>query len=517
MPRLTDQMQLSGLLKSFTGDAVADKELAATKLDGITDRVRGLKRKLDDLQPSPEKPSVLRDRLAYVDAALLAPPKESSPEVEVADGKEDGSGPAKPKSKDEVMDAEGAAVEAEVAAELTVEEVPSRPSSGGSGSRTPGDRTLDRYIVDHLLRTGRMKTARALAAVQDIENLVDVKLFAELVRIESALIEKHSCAEGLAWCGENRGTLKKQGVSLAKDMILMQQANVLQSDLEFALRMQEFVELCRKRDTVAAITYARKNLAPWGSSHMAEVQQAMTLLAFGETTGVALYRTLYDSSRWAVVRDQFRETFLGIYALPSQSLLALSLSAGLSSLRLPSCVGPSPPGSGLASPRSAEKSPRSLAQSSFPPAPLLPPAPDLHAMLGLDSLIVPEVPRVSEPGSHADETAPLRLDQPTANVDCPTCAPNMRVLAREVPMAHHVNSTLVCRISGAVMDSNNEPLAFPNGCVYSSKVSWPDIWMYGIADKQALAEMAKNNFDVVTCPRTNETCAFARLRKVYIS
>ena len=47
----------------------------------------------------------------------------------------------------------------------------------------------------------------------------------------------------------------------------------------------------------------------------------------------------------------------------------------------------------------------------------------------------------------------------------------MKVLAHEVPMSHHVNSTIVCRISGQVMDSENEPMAFPNGNVYSSNVS----------------------------------------------
>jgi hypothetical protein len=34
--------------------------------------VRGLKRKLDDLQPAPGAPSALRDRIAYVDDTLLA-------------------------------------------------------------------------------------------------------------------------------------------------------------------------------------------------------------------------------------------------------------------------------------------------------------------------------------------------------------------------------------------------------------------------------------------------------------
>lgn len=105
------------------------------------------------------------------------------------------------------------------------------------------------------------------------------------MRIETALLEKHSVAEALAWCGENRGTLKKQNVSG-----LRQEGRSLQSDLEFTLRSQEFIELCRKRDTAGAIAYARKNLAPWASTHLAELQRSMTLLAFGETTGVQVYR-----------------------------------------------------------------------------------------------------------------------------------------------------------------------------------------------------------------------------------
>jgi macrophage erythroblast attacher len=60
--------------------------------------------------------------------------------------------------------------------------------------------------------------------------------------------------------------------------------------LEFTLRTQEFIELCRKRDTAGAIAYARKNLAPWAATHMAQLQSSMTLLAFGETTGVQAYR-----------------------------------------------------------------------------------------------------------------------------------------------------------------------------------------------------------------------------------
>lgn len=46
-----------------------------------------------------------------------------------------------------------------------------------------------------------------------------MKLFAELVRIETALMEKRSVAEALAWCGENRGTLKKTKVSEQESLL----------------------------------------------------------------------------------------------------------------------------------------------------------------------------------------------------------------------------------------------------------------------------------------------------------
>ena len=47
--------------------------------------------------------------------------------------------------------------------------------------------------------------------------MVDTKLFAELNKIETALIEKQSVVDALAWCGENRGTLKKTKVGLQID------------------------------------------------------------------------------------------------------------------------------------------------------------------------------------------------------------------------------------------------------------------------------------------------------------
>jgi macrophage erythroblast attacher len=99
---------------------------------------------------------------------------------------------------------------------------------------------------------------------------------------------------------------------------------------------------------------------------------------------------------------------------------------------------------------------------------------------------------------------PVCKDDATRNINCPVCdiTGGLGTLANEVPLSHHVNSTIVCKISGKIMDEDNAPMAFPNGYVYS---------------RQALEEMARKNRGMVTCPRTNDTCEFIALRKLYIS
>ncbi|KAG5456974.1 MAG: CTLH/CRA C-terminal to lish motif domain-containing protein, partial [Olpidium bornovanus] len=57
------------------------------------------------------------------------------------------------------------------------------------------------------------------------------------------------------------------------------------------------------------------------------------------------------------------------------------------------------------------------------------------------------------------------------NFNCPVCATDtLGVLALHLPLSHHVNSNIVCRISGQIMNEDNPPMALPNGMVYSHKV-----------------------------------------------
>jgi len=275
------------------------------------------------------------------------------------------------------------------------------------------DTRLDRWLIDWTLRTGRERTAKKITAEKGIHTLVDVDMFMDIRRIELGLVN-HSCTEALAWCNENKPALRK-----------------LKSTLEFDLRLQEYIELARLRQTDEAIGYLKRHIINWHDAHMQQIKQATALLAFPPDTTCNPYKRLYDPSRWDSLVRAFRLAVYNLNSLPTEPLLNLALYAGLASLKLPSCY-----------------------------------------------------------------------DASCKNVDCPVCDPDLGVLAQEVPSSHHVNSTIVCQISGKIMNEDNPPMAFPNGYVYSREV---------------LEEMAAQHDGIVTCPRSHKTCTLQELRKVFVS
>ncbi|CDO77084.1 hypothetical protein BN946_scf184473.g28 [Trametes cinnabarina] len=98
---------------------------------------------------------------------------------------------------------------------------------------------------------------------------------------------------------------------------------------------------------------------------------------------------------------------------------------------------------------------------------------------------------------------PACYNHETRNVDCPVCNSDLGVLAKEVPFSHHVNSTIVCRSTGKIMDADNMPMAMPNGQVYS---------------KEVFDHMAAKNGGWVFDPRNPaDRCRYTELRKVFIS
>jgi macrophage erythroblast attacher len=177
---------------------------------------------------------------------------------------------------------------------------------------------IDRILVDHMLRSGYYEAASQLAHAADITQLVDIDIFTAARGVTEGL-QRHDCTAALAWCDANRSRLRKA-----------------KSQLEFRLRLQEFVELLRKGHAADAIAYARTHMAQWGSQYLPELQRAAGALAFRPATTCPRYAALYAEERWGELADMFRGELYKLHAQPPVSALTVHLEAGLSALKTPS-------------------------------------------------------------------------------------------------------------------------------------------------------------------------------------
>ncbi|MCJ1433820.1 GID complex subunit containing RING finger motif [Xylographa pallens] len=197
---------------------------------------------------------------------------------------------------------------------------------------------LNRLLVDYLLRSGYAESARALAREKGIEALVDLDVFVQCHRIEESL-RNGSTAEGLAWCQEHKPMMKKTSVNWIPQCFIRISADPLyeQNNLEFQLRLQQYIELRRDGKLLAARQHAQRYIAPHTDSHFAEIHTAAALLAFPPNTAAEPYKSMYSSSRWSDLANLFIKTHHELFSLPPQPLLHIALSAGLSALKTPSC------------------------------------------------------------------------------------------------------------------------------------------------------------------------------------
>ncbi|KAI9679106.1 MAG: GID complex subunit containing RING finger motif [Trizodia sp. TS-e1964] len=266
---------------------------------------------------------------------------------------------------------------------------------------------LHRLIADYLLRSGYGGTARTLAEEKNIEELVDLNVFVQCHRIQESLLAGKT-QECLAWCADNKQALKK-----------------INSELEFELRLQQYVELVRMGHSGypsnfnEARIHSVKFLTPHSENKYekqgvikhaaARIFQAAGLFAFPPHTMTEPYRSLYAHARWSYLSRLFVSTHHNLLSLPTRPLLHIALSAGLSSLKTPSC------------------------HSSF----------------------------ASSSSNSKSSTTSV----------CPICSTELNDLARNVPYAHHTTSYV-----------ETDPVVLPNGRIYgrerllrmNSKVGVPD-------------------------------------------
>ncbi len=89
--------------------------------------------------------------------------------------------------------------------------------------------------------------------------------------------------------------------------------------------MQEFVELVRQERMLDAIAYSRKHLAPWAGQYQAELQRALTALAFKAGTSCAPYAALFAESAWHSCSDLFCQDLYRLHSMPPESQLKVHL------------------------------------------------------------------------------------------------------------------------------------------------------------------------------------------------
>eukprot|EP00994_Dinema_validum_P006377 NODE_469_length_1661_cov_71.669355_g338_i0.p1 GENE.NODE_469_length_1661_cov_71.669355_g338_i0~~NODE_469_length_1661_cov_71.669355_g338_i0.p1 ORF type:complete len:383 (-),score=93.55 NODE_469_length_1661_cov_71.669355_g338_i0:439-1587(-) len=86
------------------------------------------------------------------------------------------------------------------------------------------------------------------------------------------------------------------------------------------------------------------------------------------------------------------------------------------------------------------------------------------------------------------------------NVNDPMCSPIFQSLAKKLPFTYKKNSSLVCRMSGAIMDGDNPPVVLPNGHVYSYQALF-DMW---------------DTTGAITCPVTKTNYLWDELTKAFV-
>eukprot|EP00013_Stygamoeba_regulata_P007423 CAMPEP_0177633696 /NCGR_PEP_ID=MMETSP0447-20121125/2975_1 /TAXON_ID=0 /ORGANISM="Stygamoeba regulata, Strain BSH-02190019" /LENGTH=473 /DNA_ID=CAMNT_0019135373 /DNA_START=108 /DNA_END=1529 /DNA_ORIENTATION=+ len=305
---------------------------------------------------------------------------------------------------------------------------------------------LQRLLVEYMYRDGCHRSAALLAKEVNIENLVDSTVYAHARTVISAL-EQHSCSSALHWCAAHRSNLRK-----------------LENDLEFELRSQEYIELVRKNSVAEAIAYARQHLSPHSASRLSSLVRLFGLLAFARSNALSHsdpshpYQDLFSDERYIRLISLFQIANYRVHGLALDPQLSIFVRAGLSALKTPDCASGTTHNKRQQQKREDDEEGRGG-------------------------------------GSVRGEEEP---SERSLNQNCPVCSKQLGLVAEDLPLAFKQNSSLVCRITGRIMDVHNPPLVLPNGNAYST---------------EAIDAMGS----VIVCPRTGDTFERSALTKAYIT
>lgn len=169
---------------------------------------------------------------------------------------------------------------------------------------------LNRLIVEHFLRLGYYDTAEILANRSGIREISNVDIFQVTREVERDL-NLHNTDKCIKWCVDNKSKLRK-----------------INSDIEFKLRQQEFIELIRGDQRLQAVKHAQKYFPGFEMEQLGEIKKCMALLAFPIDTELQPYKSMLDVKRWDDLLVNFRLENYRLFQIPTQSVLSVAVQTG---------------------------------------------------------------------------------------------------------------------------------------------------------------------------------------------
>lgn len=102
----------------------------------------------------------------------------------------------------------------------------------------------------------------------------------------------------------------------------------------------------------------------------------------------------------------------------------------------------------------------------------------------------------------------------SASAACPICSSPLKVLAGEVPYSHHVNSTVVCSISGKVVEGDGGE----GGNLVAMIGRGHGADQARVYSRDGLAQLERDHPErKLLDPRTGDEYAWSELKRVFIS
>ncbi|KAI4383468.1 hypothetical protein MLD38_009302 [Melastoma candidum] len=172
--------------------------------------------------------------------------------------------------------------------------------------------TVNQIIACHFYRQGVFEVGDCFvneAMGPDSVNMIKSP-YIEMYQIIEAM-RNQNLVPALKWASSNSSRMKENG-----------------SDLELKLHRMQFVEILQRGSRDEALRYARTHLAPFASSHMAEIQKLMGCLLWAGRLEQSPYPDVLSLANWDKLAEEVARQFCSLLGQSYESPLSVTVSAG---------------------------------------------------------------------------------------------------------------------------------------------------------------------------------------------